>query len=64
METETTATTTARRPRTALLVLLGVVAAGFVVMWLRDSAEPVAQTSNPSRPSQQAAAEKLDPEAA
>jgi hypothetical protein len=62
METETTATTTARRPRTALLVLLGVVAAGFVVMSLRDSAEPVVQTSNPSRPSQQAAAEKLDPE--
>jgi hypothetical protein len=63
METETTATTTARRPRTALLVLLGVVVAGFVVMSLRDSAEPVVQTSNPSRPSQQAAAEKLDPEA-
>ena len=62
METETTATTTARRPRTALLVLLGVVVAGFVVMSLRDSAEPVVQTSNPSRPSQQAAAEKLDPE--
>ena len=31
-------------------------------MSLRDSAEPVVQTSNPSRPSQQAAAEKLDPE--
>ena len=62
METETTATTTVRRPRTALLVLLGVVVAGFVVMSLRDSAEPVVQTSNPSRPSQQAAAEKLDPE--
>ena len=63
METETTATTTARRPRTSLLVLLGVVVAGFVVMSLRDSTEPVVQTSNPSRPSQQqAAAEKLDPE--
>jgi hypothetical protein len=62
METETTATTAARRPRTALLVLLGVVVAGFVLMSLRESAAPVVQTSNPSRPSQQAAAEKLDPD--
>ena len=63
METETTATTGSRRPRMPLLVLLGVVVAGFVAMTLRDSADPVAQTSNPSRPSQQqAAAEKLNPE--
>ncbi len=63
METETTAPTASRRPRAPLLVLLGIVVAGFLFMTLRDSAEPVAQTSNPSRPSQQqAGGEKLNPE--
>jgi hypothetical protein len=65
METETTATSPSRRPRTWLLVLLALVAAGFATMTLRDtdSADPVVQTSNPSRPSRQAQqTEKLDPE--
>jgi hypothetical protein len=51
-----------RRPRTSLLVLLAIVVAGFAVMTLRDSTDPVAQTSNSGRPPQQAAAEKLNPE--
>ncbi len=55
METETTAASPSRRPRTSLLVLLGSSS------WLAqscgpgDSASPAAPTSNPRRPAQQAA---------
>ena len=62
MGTEGQVGTSSRRPRTSLLVLLGIVVAGFVVMSLRDSTDPVAQTSNPSRPPPKAATEKLNPE--
>ena len=63
METETTATTASRRPRTSLLMLLGIVVAGVIFMSLRDSTEPTTQTSNPGRPPQQSAAgEKLNPD--
>jgi hypothetical protein len=62
MVTEVQVVTSSRRPRTSLLVLLGIVVAGFVVMTLRDSADPVAQTSNPSRPPKQATTEKLNPQ--
>jgi hypothetical protein len=61
METETPAAT--RRPRKLLLVLLGILAVGFVVVSLRDSTGPATQSSNPGRPAQQSGkAEKLDPD--
>jgi hypothetical protein len=63
METETTAATASRRPRTTLLVLLGIVVAGFLMMSLRDSTEAPTQTSNPGRqPQQSAAGQKLNPD--
>jgi hypothetical protein len=63
MEAETTAATASRRPRTSLLVLLGIVVAGFLVMSLRDSTEAPTQTSNPGRlPQQSAGGEKLNPD--
>jgi hypothetical protein len=42
-------------------VLLGIVLAAAAVMMLRNSAGPAVTTSNPGRPPQQAAADKLDP---
>lgn len=62
METEATPAPSPRRPRTSLLVLLGIVlAAGAVVMLRQDSAAPVAPTSNPGRAQQQARADAFDP---
>jgi hypothetical protein len=61
METDTLGTSPPRRPRTSLLVLLGIVLAIAAVFSLRNSAGPEPQTSNPSRPQQQAAGEKFDP---
>jgi hypothetical protein len=61
MDTESTATPS-RRPRTSLLVLLGIVVAVAAWMTLQDSAGPAGETSNPRRPQPQAgAAEALDP---
>jgi hypothetical protein len=61
MDTDTTAPPS-RRPRTSLLVLLGIVLVAAAVWTFRDSADPVAQTSNPRRPQQQASADKpIDP---
>ena len=65
MAAETTPPTASRGARRSLLVLLGVVVAGFALMTLRNSADPVGQTANPVRPAQQTAAaqkEKLNPE--
>ena len=50
METETTAVSPSRRPRTSLLVLLGIVLVVGAVVWSRNSAGPTAPTSNPRRP--------------
>jgi hypothetical protein len=61
METETPGASTSRRPRTSLLVLFGIVLAVAAVMSLRDSTGPTLPTSNPSRPQQQAGAERIDP---
>ena len=61
METETPAASSSRRPRTSLLVLLGIVMVWFLVM-SRESADPVLPTSNPGR-SPQPSSEKLDPAA-
>jgi hypothetical protein len=61
MQTETPPASPSRRPRTSLLVLLGIVLAVAAVMTLRNSAGPAVTTSNPGRPPQQAAADKLDP---
>lgn len=61
METDTPGASPPRRPRTSLLLLLGIVLAIAAVFTLRDSAGPEPQTSNPSRPQQQAAGDKFDP---
>ena len=42
------------RPRTSLLVLLGIAIVAFAMTTMRDSADPEPQTSNPGRPRQQA----------
>lgn len=61
METDTPGASPSRRPRTSLLVLLGIVLAIAAVFRMKDSAAPGPSTSNPSRPQQQAAGEKFDP---
>lgn len=62
METETTAVPPSRRPRTSLLVLLGIVLVGAGIYTFRDSADPAAPASNPRRPQAQAGGERqLDP---
>ena len=61
MEPETPPASPSRRPRTSLLVLLGIVLVAAAVVTLRNSAGPAVTTSNPGRPPQQAAADKLDP---
>ena len=63
MDTDSTAAPSARRPRTPLLVLLAIVLAAAAWVTMKDSTEPVTQTSNPRRPQQQqAAGGALDPE--
>ncbi len=62
MDVETPAASPSRRPRTPLLVLLGIVVALAAVMSLRDSATGPPASSNPSRPQQQAGNGKVDPE--
>jgi hypothetical protein len=62
METETTAVSPSRRPRTPLLVLLAIVLVVGAVFWFRDSTDPTTPASNPRRPQQQASGERqLDP---
>jgi hypothetical protein len=62
METETTAVSPSRRPRTSLLLLLALVVVVGAVVWFRDSTDPTAPASNPRRPQQQASGERqLDP---
>ena len=61
MEADTPAASASRRPRTLLLVLLGIVLAIAAVFRMKDSAAPGPTASNPSRPQQQAAGEKFDP---
>jgi hypothetical protein len=63
MDTEAASAPPPRRPRTWLLVLLGVIVIAAVAMTLGRSAEPQPPASNPSRPPQQAGGERLDPEA-
>ena len=60
---DTEATPSPRRPRTSLLVLLGIVLAVAAIVTLRqDSAAPAAPTSNPGRPQQQARGAAFEPE--
>lgn len=61
METETASAPAPRRPRTWLLVLLGIVVIAAVAMTLGRSAEHGPPASNPSRPPQQAAGDRVDP---
>jgi hypothetical protein len=63
MDTETTAVSPSRRPRTSLLVLLGIVLVGAGIYTFRDSADPAALASNPRRPQAQAGGgeRQLDP---
>jgi hypothetical protein len=62
MDTEATPSSS-RRPRTSLLVLLGIVLAGAAMVTLRqDAAGPAAPTSNPGRPQQQARGAAFQPE--
>ncbi|HZB25331.1 MAG TPA: hypothetical protein VE379_04300 [Vicinamibacterales bacterium] len=62
MDTEA-APSSSRRPRTSLLVLLGIVLAGAAMVTLRqDAAGPAAPTSNPGRPQQQARGAAFQPE--
>src|SRR5688500_9340628 len=60
METEAQPAAPSNRPRTSLLVVLGLAAVAFVLFTMRDSAGPAPQTSNQVRAPQQAAAGKLD----
>ncbi len=63
METESTPTRSSRRPRTSLLILLGIVLAAAAMLMLReDSAAPAAPTSNPGRPQQPARGNAFQPE--
>ena len=63
MDTEATPASSSRRPRTSLLVLLGIVLAGAAMVTLRqDAAGPAAPTSNPGRPQQQARGAAFQPE--
>jgi hypothetical protein len=59
METEAQSAPS-NRPRTALLVILGLAVVAFVLFTMRDSAGPAPQTSNQVRAPQQAQAGKLD----
>jgi hypothetical protein len=62
METETPPASQARRPRTWLLVMFGVVVAAALMMKLGGSAGPAPQTSNPpARPAAQAGEKPLSP---
>src|SRR5688500_15571106 len=60
METEAQPAAPSNRPRTSLLVVLGLAAVAFVLFTMRDSAGPAPQTSNQVRAPQQATAGKLD----
>lgn len=63
MDTEATPTSSSRRPRTSLLVLLGLVLAAAALVTLRqDAAAPAAPTSNPGRPQQQSRGAPFGPE--
>ena len=60
---DTEATPSPRRPRTSLLVLLGIVLSVAAIVTLRqDSAAPAVPTSNPGRPQQQARGAAFEPE--
>jgi hypothetical protein len=61
METEAQPATPPRRPRTSLLVLLGIVIVAFALMTLGDSADQPPPTSNSARAPQQPQGGKLDP---
>jgi hypothetical protein len=61
MATEGSTGTPPRRPRTFLLVLLGLVLVVAAAMTLRQSAAPAPPASNPGRTAQQPAGERLDP---
>jgi hypothetical protein len=60
MEPDRTAASSSR-PRTWLLVLLGIVVVAALVMRLGGSATPGAPASNPARRAQQQRSAKLDP---
>ena len=60
METEAQSAPSSNRPRTSLLVVLGLAVVAFVLFTMRDSAGPAPQTSNQVRAPQQVAAGKLD----
>lgn len=62
METEAQSAPPSNRPRTSLLVMLGLAVVAFVLYTMRDSAGPAPQTSNQVRAPQQAAAGKVDRE--
>jgi hypothetical protein len=64
METEGAAVPSgAKRPRPLLLILLGVVIAGFLFVQFGGSAGPGGPTSNPTRPPQTGATASIDPSA-
>ena len=63
MDAEAPAGPSSKRPRTSLLVLLGIVVALGAIMSLRNSTGPPSSSSNPGRGQQQAgAAGKIEPE--